>query len=141
MDTVLGDACDLTQFEGQAYDLAFSNSVIEHVGGIRPQRDFVNVVNAIAPRHWIQTPYRYFPLDPHLKFPYFQSLPLSVRAQVAKHWPLSLISGREDPRTPVEYALEQDLLSLSEMRHLFPDSEIHRERLAGLTKSMIAVKR
>jgi len=141
MEAVLGDACDLSQFDGQSYDLVFSNSVIEHVGGIRRQQDFANVVRALAPRRWIQTPYRYFPLDPHVKFPFFQSYPLALRAQIVKRWPLSHLKRLEEERTPVAYALEQDLLSMTEMRFLFPESEILRERLVGFTKSLIAVSR
>ncbi|MCZ9337441.1 class I SAM-dependent methyltransferase, partial [Streptomyces sp. TRM76130] len=41
------------------YDLVFSNSVIEHVGGHGQRRRFAAAVESLAPRHWIQTPYRY----------------------------------------------------------------------------------
>ena len=33
-----------------------------------------------------------------------------------------------------------ELLSITEMRHLFPESEIWFERYAGLVKSLVAVK-
>ena len=40
----------------------------------------------------------------------------------------------------VETALDVELISVTEMRYLFPQSEIHRERIAGMTKSLIAVR-
>jgi hypothetical protein len=64
-----------------------------------------------------------------------------VRAQIAQRWPLSHLHTHKDPRDPVTYALDQDLLSITEMRHLFPESELLRERVAGLIKSVIALRR
>src|SRR5262245_1233581 len=52
------DACT---FEG-AFDLVLSNSVLEHVGGHAQRCRFAETVQALAPKHWIQTPYRYFPI-------------------------------------------------------------------------------
>jgi hypothetical protein len=34
-----------------------------------------------------------------------------------------------------------ELVGVAEMRAYFPGSEIHRERVAGLTKSLVAVAR
>jgi hypothetical protein len=36
---------------------------------------------------------------------------------------------------------EVRLLSYAEMRELFPDCEIHKERVLGLVKSLIAVRK
>jgi hypothetical protein len=36
---------------------------------------------------------------------------------------------------------EVNLLSARDLRDLFPDGEIHRERLIGLTKSLMVVRR
>jgi hypothetical protein len=38
-------------------------------------------------------------------------------------------------------AEEVRLLSFSEMKRLFPDCEIHRERVFGFVKSLIAIRR
>ncbi len=37
---------------------------------------------------WVQTPYRYFPIEPHWIFPGFQFLPLSARTEISRRWPL-----------------------------------------------------
>jgi hypothetical protein len=51
------------------YDLVFSNSVIEHVGGPMNRARFAETAREAADRHWVQTPYRYFPVEPHWLFP------------------------------------------------------------------------
>ncbi len=64
------DACRLpARIATGSYDLVFSNSVIEHVGGHAERMRFADTVHRLADRHWVQTPYRYFPVEPHWLFP------------------------------------------------------------------------
>jgi hypothetical protein len=141
---VTGDACDavdvLTRELGHgSYDLVFSNAVLEHVGGHANRVRFARQVHELAPRHWVQTPYRYFPVEPHWLFPGMQLLPVSARAQISRYWPLAHCpdSSMDAARDSV---LWTELVSLTEMRVYFPHSQIHHERMAGLTKSLIAVR-
>jgi hypothetical protein len=121
-----------------ACDLVFSNSLIEHLGGPARRAQFADVVYGLAPRHWIQTPYRYFPIEPHWLFPGFQFLPLNARGWLTRRWPLTHTTSK-DPDEAIETALSVDLLSVTEMRHLFPESSIVHERLGPMTKSIVAV--
>jgi hypothetical protein len=144
-ETVRGDACDPPAgLEGERFDLVYSNSVIEHVEGPWRRRAFAESVHRLAERHWIQTPYRYFPLEPHWLFPGLQFMPLAARAFVDRVWPLHApraLDPDADPReTAISHVLAVELLSKTEMRHLFPTSELVEERAAGLTKSLIAVR-
>jgi hypothetical protein len=135
-----GDACDPPPEIRQAnFDLVFSNSLIEHVGGLARRKQLATVVKECAPRYWVQTPYRYFPIEPHWIFPGFQFLPLAARAAFSRIWPL-MHTRSTDWSAALEAALEVELISMTEMRYLFPQSEIHREHIAGLTKSLIAVQ-
>jgi hypothetical protein len=137
----VGDVCSLpASVRAREYDLVYSNSVIEHLGGLNGRLAFAEAVHASGPRHWIQTPYRYFPVEPHVLFPGFQFLPLNVRATVAGHWPL-LHTKPRDRDSATKVALNIELLGRTELQYLFPDSEILAERMAGLTKSLVAVKR
>jgi hypothetical protein len=136
----VADACDLpARIRSGSYDLVFSNSVIEHVGGWAQRQRFAAAVRALAVRHWVQTPYRYFPVEPHWLFPGFQFLPLAARAKISRRWPLahSLPSNQEEA---VRQALGVELLSRTEMTLLFPGSVIGVERMGGLVKSLIAVE-
>ncbi|HEX4060865.1 MAG TPA: UDP-N-acetylmuramoyl-tripeptide--D-alanyl-D-alanine ligase [Streptosporangiaceae bacterium] len=47
------------------YDLVFSNSLIEHVGGHERRERFADTVHQLSGAYWVQTPYRYFPVEPH----------------------------------------------------------------------------
>ncbi|HEV7436950.1 MAG TPA: class I SAM-dependent methyltransferase [Pseudorhizobium sp.] len=49
-------AADLDLFEGQRFDLAHSNSVIEHVGSRDNMRAFGHNMRRLAPRYYCQTP-------------------------------------------------------------------------------------
>jgi hypothetical protein len=140
---VTGDACrarEALEAVGAptAYDLVVSNSLLEHVGGHAQRVALAREVHGLAPRHWVQTPYRYFPLEPHWLFPGLQFLPMSARAQLAARWPLAHSSpdSPEDAMSEVQWT---ELVGVAELRSYFPGSHIHHERFAGLTKSLVAV--
>ncbi len=121
------------------YDLVYSNSVIEHVGGHAARARFAANVAALAPRHWIQTPYRYFPVEPHWVAPMMQYLPLALRARMGLHWPL-VHTPHADLASAVDAQLQVELLDITAMRHYFPDSTMVYDRFVGLVKSVIAVR-
>ncbi len=140
LTTAVGDACDPpAEIASRRYDLVISNSVIEHVGGHSARERFAEVVHRLSDRPWIQTPYRYFPVEPHWVFPGMQFLPLRVRAELTMRWPLS--PGRADnlPEA-IANAASVELLSLTEMRSYFPASRLWYERFGGLIKSVVAIK-
>jgi hypothetical protein len=138
-DVFVGDACALPPApRGQRFDLVFSNSVIDQVGGHHRRLQFAETVNALGDRHWIQTAYRYFPLDAVTLFPLQQQLPLAVRAWVARHWPLGYRRASGWPDS-VGINLEIDGLSKTALAFYFPESRILAEHWAGMVKSLIAV--
>ena len=134
MTTIVGDACD-PDLGLDGFDLCHSNSVIEHVGGPHRRRQFAENVMASATHHWIQTPYRYFPVEPHWLFPGFQFLPLPARAWIGPRWPIAPPMG-----DPVAAALDIDLVTITELRHLFPSSDLWTERIGGIVKSLVMVR-
>jgi hypothetical protein len=142
IQAVGGDACNPPEtLRRERFDLVFSNSVIEHVGGHARRKAFAAVAESLGEHHWIQTPNRYFPIEPHWVCPGFQYLPPRGRAAVSRVWPIGSFTERRGPlRQRLEDALEIELLSASELRHYFPGSELLRERFAGLTKSLVATR-
>jgi hypothetical protein len=137
---VKGDACAARELVGdEEFDLVFSNSLIEHLGGHMQRLSFAEVVRAMAPRYAVQTPYRYFPVEPHWVFPGMQFLPLKVRTWLAPRWPLGHTHDWDEQEASEE-VMFTDLLTVTEMRSLFPDAQIAWERFAGLPKSMMAFR-
>ncbi|MBO0881735.1 MAG: methyltransferase type 11 [Mycobacterium sp.] len=135
------DVCELSDdFSRRHFDLVFSNSLIEHVGGHYRREQLATVVRRSAQQYWVQTPYRYFPVEPHFLFPGFQFMPATARAGVARRWPL-LHTPSSDRTNAVSTVLSTELIGRTEMKFYFPDSVIYSERIAGVTKSLIAVKR
>jgi SAM-dependent methyltransferase len=121
---VRGDARALP-FDDGSFDIAYSNSLVEHLHpDDRPR--FAAEVRRVAGRYWVQTPNRYFPIEPHVLLPGFQFLPEAARRRL---WRVGMPGG--------EYE-QIELLNAAELRRLFPDAVILRERAAGLTKSVIA---
>ncbi len=136
---MIGDACrPPKELASERFDLVVSNSVIGSVGGHEKRRELAEVVHTLAPRHWIQTPSRWFPIDPVFLFPAYPMLPFAARVAVSRHWPLGHRQA-ESPEAAVELVLTIESLTAAELRHYFPASEIWHERVAGLTKSIVAV--
>lgn len=140
---ITGDACRAREALASAgatvsYDVVFSNSLLEHVGGHAQRTALAREIHALAPRHWVQTPYRYFPIEPHWLFPGLQYLPVAARARLAARWPLAH-SRPESPADAMSEVQWTELVGVAEMRSYFPSSHIHHERVAGLTKSLVAV--
>ncbi len=141
ISALVGDACKPPMPRREMFDLVYSNSVIEHIGGHEQRKRFASAVRDLAPRYWIQTPNRYFPIEPHWLFPGFQFLPVGARARLSKSWPLgwySLPNGTKHTR--VQGVLEIELIGVTELSYYFPDASIIRERWLGLTKSIMAVR-
>lgn len=137
---ILGDACEAEYLVGgDEFDLVLSNSLIEHLGGHLARQRFASVARTMAPRYAVQTPYRYFPVEPHWLFPGMQFLPLNARHWLSPRWPLGHTYGWDETEA-LQEVLFTELLGLSEMRYLFPDSTIRWERVGGVRKSMTAIR-
>ena len=69
-----GDACALP-FPDQSFDVVFSNAVIEHVGDVERQRQFVAEALRVGRRVFVTTPNRWFPIEVHTRLPLVHWLP------------------------------------------------------------------
>lgn len=136
---VIGDGTMLP-FADQSFDVVFSNSVIEHVGRIEKQQSFAKEVMRVGRRFYVQTPNRWFPVEPHLLTPLIHFIPVRVRRHLLRNftvWGLMTRPSREYVRQFVE---STRLISARELSAFFPTAELHRERFVGLTKSLIMVQ-
>ena len=133
--TVEADATALP-FPDNSFDIAFSNSVIEHLGTWEKQQAFAHEARRVARKLWIQTPARSFPIEAHLLAPYIQYLPKRIQRRIVRWTPRGLLN----PGVVQQIVEEVRLLTYEEVSRLFPDCRILKERFCGLTKSYIAVR-
>ena len=134
---VVGDARDMNSFARGEFDVVFSNSVIEHVGTYADQRRMAEEVKRVGKRYFLQTPNRYFPIEPHFLFPFFQFLPLSIRIFLVRHFDVGWYKRIPDKHQATSEVASIRLLTQRELADLFPGAAIYKEQLLGLTKSLI----
>lgn len=137
---VAGDGRALP-FRDGAFDVVFSNSVIEHVGGPESQLRFAREAMRVGRRFWVQTPNLWFPLEQHLLLPVVHWLPRAWQQRLVARLSLVHIALRLSPDRRefyVRHYLEDiHLLDARGLRALFPGAGLVRERFCGWTKSLV----
>jgi SAM-dependent methyltransferase len=125
--TVVADGLALP-FADDEFDVAFSNAVVEHVGGREQQRRFVAELCRVAPRVFVSTPNRWFPVETHTLVPFVHWLPRpaadrAMRALRRERWE------------------RVDLLTRAELLGLFPTDVAARAVESRITISVVAERR
>jgi SAM-dependent methyltransferase len=118
---VQGDACALP-FDDGAFDIVFSNAVIEHVGGRERQRQLVSEAIRVGRRVFITTPNRRFPVEVHTRLP-------------VVHWLPDALAHRAYRATGKEFATDLHLLTRRSLESLFPG----RVRIISLGLTLVAI--
>ena len=133
------DACNLP-YPDRSFDIAHSNSVIEHVGDWEAQLRFSREVARVASGYFVQTPNYWFPWEPHFGTLGFQYLPMPLQISML----MARQRGFRQRAATVDAAVRSiqscQLLDQRRFRTLFPDAEFVREKFLGLTKSLMAIR-
>jgi len=135
---VAGSATDPDLFRGRTFDLVHSNSVIEHVGDFSDMQRFADNARRLAPRYYVQTPNYWFPFEPHFRFAGIQYVPEPLRAWLMTKYAFGYFPRIEDIKVARDLVSHHRLLSMRQMRRLFPDATVQFEKAFGLNKSIIA---
>ncbi|MBF6617148.1 MAG: methyltransferase domain-containing protein [Candidimonas sp.] len=137
-------------YPDQFFDIVYSSSVIEHVtipkdelwgvsssrsfreASLLHQHEFANEIRRLGKYYYVQTPNKYFPIESHTWLPFagylsreflLPFLRFSNRIWVKKTQP------------------DWHLLTERDMKALFPEATIIKERFVGLTKSVMAISK
>ncbi len=137
---VVGSATRL-EFEDGSFDVGFSNSVIEHLASWERQEAFAREIRRVGRSLWVQTPARRFFVESHLITPFVHYLPKRWQRRLLRNFTVWGWLARPSQEAVDRFLAETRLLDHEEMRRLFPDCEIRRERFLGFTKSYVAVRR
>jgi Methyltransferase domain len=134
---IRGDARH-TGLPNHAFDLAFSNSVIEHVGSLEDQKRFADEMLRIGRRIYCQTPNKWFPVEPHFLGLCVHWLPAKWFNHFVDRY-LTLHGWRYRPDREASLALIKSvrLLTRRELLQLFPGCDIKTEWFLGLPKSFV----
>ncbi len=135
--SMIGDATDMKHFQDQKFDLVFSNSVIEHLYTFENQQKMAKEIQRVGRKYFIQTPYKYFPVEAHYAIPFAQFMPKKLLLYLLTKTKVSRFR-RWEPKAAQQYLDEIRLLNKSEMIRLFPGSKILKEKVLGMTKSLTA---
>ena len=118
---VQGNALELP-FDDGAFDVVFSNAVIEHVGGRDEQRRFVSEALRVGRSVFLTTPNRRFPLEVHTRLPLV-------------HWLPDPVAHRAYRVTGKRWAEDIHLLTRRSLASLFPG----RVRIVDLGLTLVAI--
>jgi hypothetical protein len=135
----VGDATDLSEYPDDSFDIAFSNSVIEHLFTFEAQSRMAAEVRRVAKAFWVQTPNFWFPVEPHFLVPAWHWLPESARVAILQRRGVGWAGRCPDPEHARAIVKEHRLMRRRELARLFPEASIVPERMGGLVKSWTAI--
>ena len=140
IDLVVGDGRCLP-YNNNSYNIVFSNSVIEHVGSWEDQVNFAQECSRVGKKIWIQTPAKSFFIEPHYMTIFIHWLPKKMQKNLIRYFSVWGLLCKPAPESVCAIVDEIRLISSDEMRILFPDCKILKERFAFLfVKSYIAYR-
>ena len=128
-------------FKNGCIEIVYSNSVIEHLGNLENQRIFANEVKRVSKNYYIQTPNKYFPVEPHFLTFILHWFPKKIQTKLLKYFSLRGFVSYSDGKTIDLLISELNLLTKKELEGLFEGCNIWFERVLGFSKSLIAVSR
>lgn len=139
-DFAFGDACNLAAYADQSFDFAHSNSLIEHVGRWGDMKRCAGEIQRVAKRYYVQTPYYWFPLEPHFRVPFFHWLPEQMRARLVLNFKIGYFNRASSLDQAMQNVQSAYLLDKRQMNELFADATVGFERVAGIAKSLVAIR-
>lgn len=120
--------------------MVYSNSVIEHLGDFENQRLFAAECIRVGQRYYVQTPNKWFFVEPHLITPFIHWMSCEVQWLLLRNFTVWGWITRPSVQECEAFMNSTRLLDKTKLQHLFPDADIWHERFLGLSKSLIAVK-
>lgn len=138
---VRADACNLSIFKDKLFNIAHSNSVIEHVGNWERMVLFSKEISRIANKYFVQTPDFWFPVEPHCMTLFYHWAPKKVQIILIKYFSLGHWTRAKSYNEAINRVESIHLLDKKKINELFSDATIYIERFFGLPKSILAVRK
>jgi hypothetical protein len=100
----------LLPFDDNAFDIVYSNAVLEHVGSRTQQGRFIAEMCRVAPRRFMAVPNRGFPIETHTCLPLVHYLPKPWFRRLLRHTRYDFWSHEEN----------LNYISVPELRAMWP---------------------
>ena len=97
---------------------------------LKNQNKFAKEIIRLGKNYFVQTPYKHFPIESHSWLPFVQYLPRPILINSLKILNLFWIK-----KTIPDW----NLLTMSDMKKLFPNSKIILDKYLGCVKSIISL--
>jgi hypothetical protein len=104
--------------------------VIEHVGDWVRMEAFASECRRLAPSYYVQTPYFWFPIEPHFSAPFFHWKSEQSRARALMKRPHGFSEKAADVGAAMRDVQHARLLDKTQFRFLYPDAEHFDEKSA-----------
>ncbi len=138
---VIGDGRNL-QFPDKSFDLAFSNSVIEHVGNWDDMQRFASELRRVGKSFYCQTPNKWFPVEPHLGTLFLHWWPRLLNLFfVTRYFTLWGLMNKPNRAEAKESLANIHPLTRRDLEQLFRGATIVPERFLLFSKSYIVMDR
>lgn len=139
-ESLVGDARDMSEISNNVYDFCHSNSVIEHVGNWEDMVHMSREISRLAPNYFVQTPYFWFPFEPHFRVPFFHWLPEQIQYRILMKKDLGFRKKKDNINDAIVSIQSVKLLDRSQFFYLFPNASIIPEKIGFVTKSLMAIR-
>jgi len=133
----VGSALNLGKFKTKEFDVVFSNSLLEHIGKLENQIKIAKQIKRIGKSYVVQTPNRYFPIEPHYFLPFFHLVPAKIQPYYVSFLSLKWWKNRGGLEEIRSHIKAIRLLKYAELRKMFKGDDIVREKFLFLTKSFV----
>jgi hypothetical protein len=134
-----GDGRDLTDISAGQYDIAHSNSVVEHVGRFADMEKYCRELTRVGRYYYMQTPNLWFPIEPHYGAPFIHWLPVPLRARLLSKWNIGFHKKYPSLSAAYDFVEFINLIDQRAVENLLPQGWIRKEKLFLLTKSIISI--
>ena len=141
IQTVVGDGTNMPEYADGAFDLAHSNSVIEHVGLYSNMAAFARETRRVGRAYYHQTPNFWFPLEPHYGLPFVHWLPEPTRMFLHSTVNLGFAKRASSWEGAMARVDHTRIVSRRLLTNLFHDGIHETERFALMPKSLIVYRR
>jgi hypothetical protein len=139
IESNVGTGADLSRYKDNEFDVAFSNSVIEHLESWADRESMAQEIKRVGKSFYLQTPNKYFPLECHFLLPFFQFLPIRWKYYILTRTKLSRGKTLEKKKA-LKLIKEIQMLTGKELKKLFPGDTFITEKFLGFTKSLIVYR-